>query len=227
VPDAWLTVPYVWDSLKAFKVELEIIPAGVHLFVDQLVMPETRRWTASFNPFVIQNAKQRLIGAAVNYSHQQAYGERIYLSRKKRGVRGVENEAEVVALLQQYDFTVVYFEEWSIWEQIMLMHHATHFISIHGAGLSNLMFLPEGAKVLELINKAYAQQEYTFPFWKLAHAAQVTYFAQLCEIDDAENAELGFGKKTTLASSDYLVNKNIVVDLSLLEANVQLMLGEN
>jgi len=150
---------------------------------------------------------------------------RIYLTRAKRGVRCVENEEEVVELVKKYDFVPVMFEDFTIWEQISLMNQATHFVSIHGAGFSNVMFMKPEAKVLELINLPYAQQEYTFPFWKLANAAQLNYYSQFCPAKNFGDSLLSYGKNNNGKELNYLVNKNIVVDIVMLEKNLNLMIN--
>jgi len=219
VPEGWKKIPYVWDSLQAFDIEFEIIPEGYHVFVDRLVMPETRKWTASFYPEQIQNTRERLVKEA----QKRAFGfnkqiTRIYLTRVKRGVRCVENEEEVIALVKRYDFVPMVFEDLTIWEQINIMNQSTHFISIHGAGFSNIMFMKPGSMVLELINLPYAKQEYTFPFWKLANAARLRYFSQFCDVSKGgETTILSYGKGKIEDELNYLVNKNILVDIVQLE----------
>jgi len=219
VPEGWKKVPYVWDSLTAFDIELEIIPEGYHIFVDSLVMPETRQWTASFYPLQIQNVRQRLVKEsqkrAVDFNKKST---RIYLTRAKRGVRYVENEEDVIELVKKYDFVPIIFEDLTIWEQISLMNQSTHFISIHGAGFSNIMFMKPGSVVLELINLPYAKQEYTFPFWKLANAAQLRYLSQFCDVKGGGASLLSYGKGKMESELSYLVNKNILVDTVQLES---------
>ncbi len=224
VPEGWEKIPFVSDSLQLFEVEKEIIPMDHHLFVKHLIMPETRKWTASFVPETIQFTRQRLIDEAIKRTDSSMVRPaKIYLTRSKRGLRGVENEEAVVDLLKEYGYSVVTFEDLSIWEQIMTMYHATHFISIHGAGLANLMFMEPGSNVLELINKPYAKLEYTFPFWKLGNSVHLNYFMQLCDTLNDEQLILGFGKDATKNDSDYLVNKNLEVDISTLLNNLKRM----
>jgi hypothetical protein len=224
VPEGWKKIPYVWDSLMAFDIEFEIIPDGHHIFADNLIMPETRQWTASFYPPSIKNTRIRLVTEALQReTNTDKNFSRIYLTRTKRGVRCVENEDEVIELVKKYDFVPVVFEDLTIWEQISLMNRATHFISIHGAGFSNIMFMKPDAKVLELINLPYAQQEYTFPFWKLANAAQLKYFSQFCDVKGAANSLLSYGKKNSENELEYLVNQNIIVDIAELEKNLKVM----
>ncbi len=225
VPQGWKKIPYVLDSLKVFDCEFEIIPEGYHVFVDNLIMPETRQWTSSFFPKQIQNTRERLIKAvSQKVSHSENVVTRVYLTRKKRGVRCVQNEDEVITLVKKFGFVPMLFEDLTIWEQINLMNQATHFVSIHGAGFSNIMFMKPNSKVLELVNLPYAQKEYTFPFWKLANAAQLNYYVQFCAVNNLEGALLSYGKDDD-DELNYLVNKDIIVDIATLEENLNLMIN--
>lgn len=227
VPEGWKETPYVWESLKAFNVEHIIIPRDHHIFANELIMPETRQWTASFYPPIIQKTREKLITEANKRINKEWKGvTKVYLTRKKRGLRCVENENEVIEIIRQYKFEPITFEDLTIWEQISLMNQATHFISLHGAGFSNIMFMKENTSVLELINQPYAEKEYTFPFWKLANASNLKYYAQLCDIVSDGKKLLEYGKLKESNANDFLVNKNIIVNTVLLEDNLKLMTGK-
>lgn len=216
VPEGWKKIPYVWKSLKAFDLQMEIIPDGAHLFVENLIMPETRDWTASFYPILIQQTRDRLVNEAQKRIVRRDFPSKIYLSRAKRGVRCVENEKEVIEYLKGKGFEAITFENLSIWEQIMMMSQATHFISLHGAGFANIMFMNENSFVLEFINRQYAIAEYTFPFWKLAKGIGLNYHALFCDVVSLQkNNKLKYGSNNDEETS-FLVNQNVVVDLERL-----------
>ncbi len=216
VPEGWQKIPYVWDSLQAFDVQMEIVPDGVHLFVDNLIMPETREWTAAFYPPLMQKTRDRLVLEAQKRMNRSDFPQKIYLTRSQRGVRCVENEDEVMDYLKTKGFQAITFENLTIWEQIAMMHQAIHFVSLHGAGFANVLFMPEGASVVELINRQYAQVEYTFPFWKLAHTVHLKYASLFCNILQInEKYQLKYGKNMEKETA-FLVNQNVVVDMNKL-----------
>jgi hypothetical protein len=222
-PEEWYNIPYVKQSLEVFNVQHEVIPVDDHIFADKLVMPETREWTASFYPPHINKIRERLVPEALKRTTIKDFADRIYLTRRQRRVRCVENEPEVIELLKNYGFKAVGFEDISFWDQVAIMHHAKYFISLHGAGFSNVLFMQAGAKVLELINKPYAKAEYKFPFWKLTHAAGHKYFAQFCDITDPSVTKLKRGSEYD-DEGTYLVNQNVITDITLLKTNIEQML---
>jgi capsular polysaccharide biosynthesis protein len=208
----------VWDTLHAFSFTPRFIPEGAHVFARHLLLPELRPWTASFYPPLVYKMAERLKAEAQKrVSPETIFPTQVYLSRKKRGVRCVENEEELLPVLQKEGFEAVFFEDWSVWEQIAMMSRAERFVSLHGAGFSNMMFMRPGTMVVEIINETYARAEYTFPFWKLAHSIDLKYWALFCPVSDKTPGKLAREGRINGDEKDYLVNRNVVVDVNRLQ----------
>lgn len=224
-PENWDQIPYVSQSLTLFSIEKEVVPLDHQLFIPNLTFVELRDYTASFYPASILNTTN-FIKDKFKFNSNFPF-RNVYLTRRKRGVRSVENESEVISLLRKYDFQIVTFEDLSFLEQVKLMHETKLFISIHGAGFSNLMFMQPQSYVVELINEQYANMEYTFPFWKLASASDVNYSGLLCDVNNQSTSLLGYGKKKNVNENDYLVNANIVVPLDEMEEIILTILNDS
>ena len=80
----------------------------------------------------------------------QNHTKKIYVSRKKASVRKIENETEVINLLKKHGFEIVNAEELNFKQQVELFSQCKFLISIHGAALTNCLFMPERSKVIEL-----------------------------------------------------------------------------
>jgi len=80
-------------------------------------------------------------------------------------------------------------------------------IGIHGAGLTNILFMPKGASVLELRRK---DDSHNNCYFSLASALELNYFYQLCEVDN---------ENIVTQVNDFLVDKII------LEKNIKAILG--
>lgn len=226
VPIHWENIPYVKEVLGEIECERILVPKDHQVFTKEVLLPETRQWTASFDENRIQLVRKTFIKIANRKVRHSNFPKKIYLTRKNRGNRCAENEEEVMELLSKYGFKAVAFEDYTIWEQVKMMSDTTHFISIHGAGLTNLVFLPDGAHVLELVNRQYAQKEYTFPFWKLAQTVHVNYSILLCDAIN-KGAKLDYGKvSNAIHENDFLVNSNLQISLGQLEQTVMLMLDK-
>jgi hypothetical protein len=75
---------------------------------------------------------------------------RIFISRGSAARRRIVNEEAVVAALSRYGFSVVELEGMSVRQQIMIFARAEIVVAPHGAGLSNLVYAPEGVVTVEL-----------------------------------------------------------------------------
>jgi len=221
-PEGWNEIPFVKDSLQCFNIKKAVIPHDHNIFVKNLVLPETREWTASFYPPQIQDVRERIVPYAMERTKLKKFPERIYLTRRKRSVRCVENEQEINPILEMFGYESINFEDYSFWDQVAIMNNAKCFVSVHGAGFSNVMFMKPGSAVLELINEPYAKVEYQFPFWKLSSAAQLNYFAQFCSLRPSASKLLRRGKNHD-NENVYLADENVIVNPELFRENLEQM----
>jgi hypothetical protein len=80
-----------------------------------------------------------------------------------------------------------------------------------------------GCAVIELINRPYAEAEYTFPFWRMADAMQLRYAAQFCDVEGEKRTRLAYGLGKNESLNEFLVNQNVVVNIPKLLDTIQLL----
>jgi capsular polysaccharide biosynthesis protein len=78
--------------------------------------------------------------------------EKIYLSRRGANRRRLVNEAELEVRLAGLGFTCVQPERLSVAQQVELLSAARCVVAPHGAALTNMVFAPPGAMLLELFH---------------------------------------------------------------------------
>jgi hypothetical protein len=190
---------YARQSLKAFSFK-EIIEIKEHhyLCIKELLIPGYTADSGWHNNIVLPELKKTILTSC---RVQNKYPEKIYASRAKQKVRRIDNETEVIGLVKEYGFSVVYFEEMSFWEQVDMMRNAKYFISSHGANVTNIFFMPEQARVLEL-NK---DNTTNFCYYSLATVMNLSYFYQLCQ---------------------KIRHDDLVVDIELFRKNIELLLSK-
>jgi capsular polysaccharide biosynthesis protein len=76
----------------------------------------------------------------------------IFLSRRDSRVRVLLNEDELIRALEPLGFRVIVAGEMSVREQIEAFSQARVVVGAHGAGLTNLVFAPSCAFVLEIVS---------------------------------------------------------------------------
>lgn len=204
LPGAYARERYIKTSLKPFSIEeLRFIHKPLHCA--SLKMPTHTAPSGNYNENVIGGLRRLYTGF-----YQETHGgegDKIYVSRGKAERRKIVNEEECAAALEGYGFRTVYFEDYSFEQQVKIALDARYMISIHGAGLTNMLFMRAGGSVLELRQDRDALNNCYF---SLASALGLEYFYQLCRSETpGEDAHTA----------------NLIVDCRLLRKNVERMLA--
>lgn len=80
---------------------------------------------------------------------------KVFLTRPADSNRNIENLTEVQAMFGEFGYEIVLPDSLSLREQIALMRECKIIASMHGAGLTNVLFAPSGAVVFEIFSKYY------------------------------------------------------------------------
>ncbi len=80
---------------------------------------------------------------------------KLYISRLNSPQRSMVNEQAVEQLVQRHGYRVVRMEDLGFEQQIATIASATSIVAPHGAGLANMVFMPNGCDVIELIPEKY------------------------------------------------------------------------
>jgi capsular polysaccharide biosynthesis protein len=136
--------------------------------------------------------------------------ERLYISRRLAGRRRVIDEEKLIAILEKYGFVIFYPEEHSFLEQVAIFSRVIYLVGMHGSGLTNMLFMPKGASVLEFHKDHTNELDHPSPlFWYMAEALEINYYHQSC---------------LTHGNDDYFTG-DYLVDAELFERNIWLMLS--
>lgn len=119
--------------------------------------------------------------------------ERVYISRSRALRRKVINEDDVIACLLRYGYKILHTEKLTLEEQVNQFRAASHIVSPHGAGLTNMLFSDNATIVEFLGNPNY----------------ESLYFGRLAATLGHKHHYLPVKQKTK--------DTDIVVDISVLE----------
>jgi hypothetical protein len=119
---------------------------GGHWCVSSLLVPSLMGFSGMSRPWAVKWLRKKFCGGS-----NALLKNRIYISRARTGYRRVRNEDAVRQLLEANGFQTVYAETLSFSEQCSLFSNAEWIVSIHGAGLTNVLFAPAGCRVLEFM----------------------------------------------------------------------------
>jgi capsular polysaccharide biosynthesis protein len=131
---------------------------------------------------------------------------RIYFSREDARWRKASNEADLVRELRSNDFEIVHIDATKPWEQVRAASGADLIAGVHGAALTNLIFLRPGSRLLEF---RHGHDEVFFDAYRpLAEGLGIDYRRQTCRL---------VGSAEGRAINDL----DIVVDLDVLRENLR------
>lgn len=131
---------------------------------------------------------------------------KVYISREKATKRRIQNETEVISLLKGWGFEMHYFEDYHLKRQVEIMSETKYLIGLHGAGLTNMLFMPAEGKLLELRNE---EDSHNNCYFSMASALDIEYYYQVNK-GDSKNTD----------------TVNISVEIEKLHFNLDLMLRE-
>ncbi len=179
VPNRLLAFQEQTLALLGFS-EARLAPFGEeHWQLRQLLVPSLTNTACQSHPAACRWLAQRLLGALP--PRTAARPRKLYVSRKHAAKRRLANEAEIERVLAPRGFETVYTERLTVAEQAALFQQAEAVVSLHGAGLANLLFMQEGRLVVELVPHRRAKTCYV----SLARAMGLRYAC----ITDAPEAE--------------------------------------
>lgn len=184
IPEA--SPKYITETLRLYGYsDIVYLPARSKARIENLYTMNYAAWSGQQHPEVLSNM--------VNFVKQHHpvgnpnAERRVYASRSRARSRRVSNEEEVIALLREYNFEVVHFEGMSFAEQVQLMSSVRVFVTSHGANMTNLIWLPRDAKMLELLREPGRSN---FCYWSVASSLNMEYNYQLCRITASDHVHV-------------------------------------
>ena len=180
--------PYVLPSLEPFQA------ASIHCGsreeywrVRHLDLVSPLAPTGNYRPWVMQKLRSRMV-AWYGSSSVQPQGEgggplRIFISRAKALRRKILGESILDSVLARYGIQKVCLEDLDFPAQVALCARAELIVGLHGAGLSNMLWAPSGAKVLEIRFKGDSHNNCYF---SLASAMDQSYWYLLADKESPE-----------------------------------------
>ncbi|GGK38262.1 glycosyltransferase family 61 protein [Salinarimonas ramus] len=122
--------------------------------------------TDRFRPELLRPVRDRLAPP-----DPEAADARVFISRKASRGRHLLSEDALRPLLEARGFTLVKMEDLGFAEQVALMRRTRVLVAPHGAGLTNMMFCPPGAQIVEIGDPGFPNPN----FYALACAMGLGY----------------------------------------------------
>jgi capsular polysaccharide biosynthesis protein len=162
------------------------VPAAKRLRCSKNLIHQFKRLVVPSMPFPLEEVPSWVCAWLRSLVPRSATGpEKIFLSRRDGGGRQLVNEAELEMALRNRGFVAIQPARMSVAEQARMLGSARCVVAPHGAALSNLVFAPPGALLLELFHPQHKNRCYA----NLAAACQHRYASLDGEIVEPANPE--------------------------------------
>lgn len=205
---------YIDESLQMLGIKYITAPPARALFIKKLSYIEPLAPSGNYNPQSLILLKNRFHKSFNSYPASSSFAagrnsdcKVIWISRSKSSRRHLINEADAIdAINTVCSLEIIYPEDLSFNEQKILYSSVSLAISIHGAALSNMLFMPSGSSVLEI--RPY-EDDSNNCFYSLASTLQINYgFVFAKKISDSLSLQL-----SDLKIDDFLALKLEVIRL--------------
>jgi hypothetical protein len=207
-PQEWDDISYVSESLGLFSnLLIKKIPKDHHVFVSNYILEPCRGWTSHFDKSDLLKVKSFFLSKIPLGSGNSKL--RVYISRGKSKRRKIINELELENLLVSLDFKIVYMEDLTFIEQVKLMNETAILLSSHGAGLTNINFLNNNSKVIELTPLIDDMSKFRFPFWRMSNLLNLRYYCLFCTMSQKMSDQYDSDILVDLKKLESLVNQVI------------------
>lgn len=184
LPEAYRSLDYVTQSLELLKIPVEFFKSRENLRVDTLILTARTANYPNFNVPLTQKTRD-----VFSTNSGKSPWKNVYVSRKLATKRKAHNELEVELMLRKRGFEIVYAEQLTVKQQIDLMAETRLLVCLHGAALTNILFLNKEAKVLELRNIG---DSITQCYFNLASALGLHYYYTLNKGDHQDTIMTDF-----------------------------------
>ena len=186
------TAAFYADTLRLLGITaVERLQPQTMYQVPELALPFASEAQGSYSAHAMREVKDVFLAATGVDRREATPATRLYVSRRKAARRKVLNEPDVERLLSRYGFQSLCFEDFTFEEQVRLCADVNVLVSMHGAGLSNMIFMPEHASVIEF-RKFDEGRNYFFTQLAatLAYQYQLLYCAAADEQQSVQDADL-------------------------------------
>jgi capsular polysaccharide biosynthesis protein len=190
LPHRLQALEFVGASLRPFELQdVQFVGAHERVFCPRLIVPMHTAPTGSHNEEMVRGIRALMVESYGDPQYETPL--RIYISRRKAAKRRIINEDEVLEVVSEFQFRIINAEELTFAQQVHALSSAGYVVSNHGAGLTNMMFMPPRASILELRHET--DRSYNC-YFNLASALDMKYFYQACAPanpgEDAHSADI-------------------------------------
>ena len=142
---------FVNESIELLKVNYIITPSNKFYKYKEVNVTSKTAPSGNYNKELLNFISSELKKGVSDLPKSNK--KRIWISRNRTNHRKIKNENEIREIFENYGFNIVYPEQNNLIENIKLFNGAEWVAGLHGAGLTNMMFMEKRNNILEIRRK--------------------------------------------------------------------------
>lgn len=176
-----LNSSYVQLTLKAFNIKFYNQNKDELITVENLIFLPDAAPTGNYRKELVLLLQKRLRKLWISKNPTTTDVKRIYITRKNAKIRRIVNENDIYPLLEQNGFHIIDFDLLGFERQVELAIDCEILISLHGAGLTHMLWMRNAGKVLEIRARGDAINNCYFSLASdLDHAYHYCFADKIC-----------------------------------------------
>ncbi|WP_113923006.1 glycosyltransferase family 61 protein [Cognataquiflexum aquatile] len=162
---------FVKESLDLMGAKYEFFDKNQNYEISELILTNRIGRISEFRKELLFKVKAKFDFLGSNIAPKR----KIYIRRKPAKARNILNEEAVLKVLSDHHVESLYLDDFNLMDEIRLLDETCLLISIHGAGLTNMLFMQGSGNVLEFRNEEDGGAS-TNSFFNLASELGINYY---------------------------------------------------
>ena len=180
LPNNWKNHEYIISSIDKLNFHYEFYDIDKVYKISNFTTSKHLATTGNFNPIHLKELSNYL-------KTSKSVNSKYWIVRKENQSRRIKNKDDLMEVLNKYQIKTIYSEDLSFEDEVNIFSKASFIGGLHGAGLTNMLFMDEGSVVLEIKTKL---TEKSNAFFAMASALNHNYYYHRSDLDDIEGIEL-------------------------------------
>lgn len=171
---------FIKDTLKLLNKEYIILKQEKEYLVKELILSERVSPAGNYKKEIIMDVSNDL-KKSINYDNSDKQFEKIWISRQNAPKRKISNFDIIKPILINNGFEILEYESLTLEKQISISNNCKVLGGIHGAGLTNMLFMNQGSTLIEVRAEEDAKNNC---FFSLASDLEMKYYYFLARTID-------------------------------------------
>jgi len=184
LPNNWKTHEYIISSIDKLNFDYECYDIDKVYKISNFTTSKPLATTGNFNPGHLKELSKYL-------KTSKSVNSKYWIIRKENQSRRIKNKDDLLKVLNKYEIKAIYSEDLTFENEVNIFSKASFIGGIHGAGLTNMLFMDEGSVVLEIKTKL---TEKSNAFFAMASALNHNYYYYRSNLDDTDGIELNINE---------------------------------